>query len=143
MFARFSKLLRGLPTKVYFLSTYFRNIAVPVLLIVRAIAFQDFVILNICLTFKGILGSSCSLLKSPSSSPLVFVLPPAPEGAGSAEWLVCLSLAFFDGQLPPAPPSELAAAVDDEDAFLPSMAKIFLAIEQPILNMAAACLFGY
>lgn len=50
--------------------TYLRNMAVPVLLIVRAIAFQDLVILKICHTLSGILGSCSSLLKSFISSAL-------------------------------------------------------------------------
>lgn len=71
--------------------THFRNIAVPVLLMVRAIAFHDFVILKICLTLSGILGSCSSLLKSPSSSAdtvLVLAL-----GSPLAQ---LLSLDFFD-----------------------------------------------
>ena len=94
----------------------------PVLLMVRAMAFQDLVILKICLTFRGTLGSCSSLLKSPSSSVLFL---------GSAGAAACCCWDLFAGSWP--------SARDDPGA------RIFLAMEQPILNIlqlviaAAAC----
>lgn len=105
-----------------FVETHFKNMAVPVLLIVLAIAFHDLVILKICLTFNGRRGSSSSLLKSSSSSP-VLALGPAEFSSGR----------FLFKTTPQLLPTFAPCGSLDEEA-APG-ARIFLAIEQPILNI--------
>lgn len=102
--------------KQFLRNTYFKNMAVPVLHIVLAIAFHDFVILKICLLLSGSLGSSSSLLKSFNSSVLSRFI--------DAFKLSSFFSLLFLLELPP--PVELALGPEVDG--LPSMDKIFLAI---------------